>query len=164
MKSINRRQKIRKTLLILTFLFFPAIFYYLSPYLIIEATLNGIISGSFIVFSLMFLSSLFLGRAYCGWVCPASAVQEQIIQIKDKKVKKGNTIKWIVWIPWILFIVALAIKNGGYQAVDLFYQTTYGFSIGNLAALFAYLALIVLPAFFIGRRSFSIIFAGWLRL
>jgi len=157
MKTLHRRQKIRKTLLIITFLIFPAIFYYLSPYLIIDGTLHGIISGSFIVFSLLFISSLFLGRAFCGWVCPAGGVQEHIIHINDKKVKKGNIIKWIIWVPWILIIVVLAIKNGGYKVIDPFYQTTYGFSIGNIGALFTYLAvlaLIVIPAFLIGRKSF----------
>lgn len=153
----NRRQKIRKTLLIITFLIFPAIFYYLSPYLIIDGTIHGVITGSFIVFALMFISSLFLGRAYCGWVCPASGVQEFIMLINDEKVKKGNIIKWIIWIPWILFIIVLAIKNGGYKSIDPFYQTTYGLSIGNIGALFTYLAilaLIVIPAFLVGRKSF----------
>lgn len=157
MKVIKKRQKIRKTLLTITFIIFPAIFYYFSPYLIVEATLNGIISGSFIVFSLMFISSLFLGRAYCGWICPANGVQEQIMEIKDKKVKKGNIIKWIIWIPWISFIIVIAIKNGGYKEIDPFYRTVYGFSMSNIIALFTYLGvlvLIVIPAFLIGRKSF----------
>jgi ferredoxin-type protein NapH len=66
-------------------------------------------------------------------------------------------IKWIIWVPWITCIVLLAIKNGGYQQVDPFYQTTYGFSMANIYALFTYLmvlALIVIPAFLIGKRSF----------
>jgi polyferredoxin len=54
-------------------------------------------------------------------------------------------------------ILFLAIKNGGYKEIDPFYQTTYGFSLGNVYALFTYLivlALIVIPAFLIGKRSF----------
>jgi ferredoxin-type protein NapH len=157
MKNNNRRQRIRKTILIITFLLFPAIFYYLSPYLIVEGTLKGIITGSFIAFGLMFISSLILGRAFCGWVCPASGIQEHIIIINDKKVKKGNFIKWIIWLPWIILIISIAIKNGGYDTIDPFYQTTYGLSIANIEALLTYLAvlaLIVLPAFLIGRKSF----------
>jgi polyferredoxin len=105
----------------------------------------------------MFISSLFLGRAYCGWVCPASGIQEEIMKVNDRKIKKGNLIKWLIWIHWISFIVVLAIRNGGYNTIDLFYQTTYGFSMANIGALFTYLAvltLIVLPAFLIGRKSF----------
>jgi polyferredoxin len=152
-----RRQKIRKSLLIITFLLFPAIFYYLSPYLIIEGTLKGIISGSFIYFLLLLAGALLLGRAYCGWVCPASGIQDIIIQINIRKIVKGNLIKWIIWIPWVSVIIMLAIKKGGYTKIDLLYQTTYGLSIGNVYALITYLlvlALIVIPAFVIGRRSF----------
>lgn len=157
MKIKKRRQRIRRIILIITFLLFPAIIYYLSPYLIIDGTLKGIITGSFIVFVLMFISSLLLGRAYCGWVCPASWIQEEIIEINDRKIYRGNFIKWLIWIPWILFIVILAIRNGGYNTIDPFYKTTYGFSVANIRALFIYLgilALIVIPAFLIGRRSF----------
>jgi ferredoxin-type protein NapH len=32
---------------------------------------KGIVNGSFISFTLMFLSALFLGRLWCGWACPA---------------------------------------------------------------------------------------------
>lgn len=157
MKIKNRRQRIRKIFLIITFLLFPAIFYYLSPYLIVQGTIEGIITGSFLTFALMFISSLLLGRAYCGWVCPASGIQEEIMKVNERKIKKGNFIKWLIWIPWISFIVVLAIRNGGYNKIDPFYQTTYGFSIANIGALFTYLAvltLIVLPAFLIGRKSF----------
>jgi len=157
MKISNRRQRIRKMILITTFLLFPAIFYYLSPYLIVQGTIEGIISGSFIAFVLMFFSSLFLGRAYCGWVCPASGIQEEIMKVNERKIMKGNFIKWLIWIPWISFIVVLAIGNGGYKTIDPLYQTTYGFSLANIGALFTYLAvlaLIVLPAFLIGRKSF----------
>ena len=157
MRIKNRRQRIRKIISIITFLLFPATFYYLSPYLIVQGTIKGIITGSFIVFALMFVSSLLLGRAYCGWVCPASGIQEEIMKVNDRKIKKGNLIKWLIWIPWISFIVVFAIRNGGYKTIDPFYQTTYGFSMANIGALFTYLSvltLIVLPAFLIGRKSF----------
>ncbi|MDP4241091.1 MAG: 4Fe-4S binding protein [Bacteroidota bacterium] len=154
---IMTRQKVRKTLLIISFIIFPATFYYLSPALIIEGTLKGIIAGSFICFVLLFVSSLFLGRAYCGWVCPASGIQNDIMQVNDKKIRKGNAIKWFIWTPWILTTILLAIKRGGYEKIDPLYQTTHGFSIGNIYALFTYLivlAIIVIPAFIFGRRSF----------
>jgi hypothetical protein len=67
--SIKLRQRIRKGIILVTFLLLPAIFYYFSPYLIIMGASEGIISGSFIVFAVLFLSSLFLGRGFCGWFC-----------------------------------------------------------------------------------------------
>jgi ferredoxin-type protein NapH len=155
---MKRRQKIRKGIILFSFFLFPAVFYYLSPALIIQASLQGIINGSFILFCLMFVSSLFLGRAYCGWVCPGAGCQEAIFLARDKKVKKGNWTKWVIWTPWICAIIILAIRGGGYKKINFFYMTTMGFSIGDLAGLIAYLLvlifLIVLPAFIFGRRSF----------
>jgi polyferredoxin len=106
----------------------------------------------------MFISSLFLGRAYCGWVCPGAGCQEAIFLSRDKKVTRGDCIKWFIWMPWICSIILLAIRSGGYNKIDFFYMTTHGFSIGNIQSLISYfiilLLLIVMPAFIFGKRSF----------
>ena len=155
---MKTRQKLRKGIIVSSFFLFPATFYYLSPVLIIQASSKGIINGSFILFALMFLSALFLGRAYCGWVCPAAGCQETLFSVRDKKVQKGDLVKWFIWIPWIATITVFAIMAGGYRRIDFLYQTTHGLSIGNVHALMAYfivlIVLIVLPAFIIGKRSF----------
>lgn len=151
------RQKIRTGIILSTFFVFPALYYYLSPYLIIDAASKGIINGSFIVFALLFISSLLLGRAFCGWVCPGAGCQEALMNVQTKKVNKGNFIKWIIWIPWITIVIALTIKNHSYKKIDFFYQTTYGFSISDFGSFIVYLIvllLIVLPAFIVGKRSF----------
>jgi ferredoxin-type protein NapH len=151
------RQKIRTGIILFTFFLFPAVFYYLSPYLILEATSKGIVNGSFIVFISLFASSLVLGRAYCGWVCPAAGGQEALFKVRDKRIIRGNFIKWIIWIPWISMIVLTAIRNFGYQKIDFFYQTTYGLSVSDVYSFVTYLfvlLLVVLPAVFVGRRSF----------
>jgi len=155
---MNRRQKIRKGLILFSFFLFPGVYYYLSPVLIIQASAQGIINGSFLVFCLLLLSSLLFGRGYCGWVCPGAGCQESIFMAQNKKVTKGDSVKWFIWVPWVGAIIALATKAGGYHQVDFFYQTTRGFSIANLQALITYLfilfVLIVFPAFIFGRRSF----------
>ncbi len=151
------RQKVRKGIILSSFFLFPVVFYYFSPYLIIESTMKGIINGSFIMFSLMFLSSLVLGRGFCGWVCPAAGGQEAVFSARERKVSRGNSIKWIIWIPWISAIVLLAIKRGGYHSVDFTYQTHHGLSIGDTSGLVTYLSvllLIIAPAFIVGKRSF----------
>jgi polyferredoxin len=152
------RQKLRKGIILFSFFLFPATFYYFSPVLIIQATTKGIINGSFIMFGLMFISSLIVGRGFCGWVCPSGGCQEAIFSARDKRVTKGNYVKWIIWVPWVGSIMILAIRSGGYTQADFFYQTKYGFSIGDLQALITYFVvlfvLIVLPAFIFGRRSF----------
>jgi ferredoxin-type protein NapH len=79
------------------------------------------------------------------------------MKYKSRKITKGNFIKWIIWLPWIVTIILLAFKNGGYNKIDPFYQTSHGISVGNLQSLityFAILALIVIPAFLIGKRAF----------
>ena len=155
---MKNRQKLRKGMILFSFFLFPATFYYLSPVVIIQSTMDGIVNGSFIIFLLMFISALVLGRAYCGWICPGAGCQEAIFLARNKRVTKGNYIKWVIWIPWIIVIVLLAVKRGGYEKVDFFYMTTYGFSMGNVGALMAYLGvllfLMVLPAYIFGRRSF----------
>lgn len=153
----NRRQKIRTGLVLVSFFLFPAFFYFFSPYLIIDGTLNGVISGSFIMFTLQFLSALVLGRGFCGWICPAGGAQEALITVRNKKVTKGNFIKWLIWTPWIAVIILLAVKNGGYRQLNPLYQMKFGLSIDSVQALITYLMvlmLIVLPALIVGRRSF----------
>lgn len=155
---MKKRQRIRKGLILVSFLLFPATFYYLSPVLIIEASSQGIINGSFMLFFLMFISSLFLGRGYCGWVCPGAGCQEAIFPARDKKVTRGDWIKWVIWVPWVCSIAVFTVASRGYKSVDFFYQTTSGLSIGNVQSLIAYylvlFLLIVLPAFVFGKRSF----------
>ncbi len=99
--SMRRRQKVRRGIILVSFFLFPAFFYYLSPYLVVEAASKGIINGSFLIFSLLFLSSLLLGRGFCGWICPAAGCQEAIIRSREKPVTRGKFIKWLIWVPWM---------------------------------------------------------------
>ena len=77
---------------------------FLSPYVIIDGAMNGIVNGSLVMFGLMFLSSLFLGRAWCGWVCPGGGMQEIVEPVNNRPVngKRIDWIKWLIWIPWII--------------------------------------------------------------
>lgn len=90
-RTFMKRQQVRLAILIVSFLVFPATFYYLSPYLIVDAASKGIINGSFLFFALLLISSLILGRGFCGWVCPAGGIQEFIAKVNSRYVKKGNT-------------------------------------------------------------------------
>ena len=157
-QQVKTRQRIRTALILLSFFLFPATFYYLSPALIVQAAAQGVVNGSFIMFALQFFSSLVLGRAFCGWVCPGAGCQEALFQVNDRRASKGGFVKWVIWVPWIGVIAALATRRGGYERVDFFYETLYGFSISNVQGLIAYLlvllVLIVLPALIVGRRSF----------
>ena len=127
-KQLPTRQRIRKGLLFLSLLLFPVTLYYFSPMLILGGAAQGIVNGSFIVFGLMFLSALVIGRLWCGWACPAGALQEFSAPVNSKPGPggKANWIKWAIWIPWIGGIAALAIAAGGYRTVDPLYQLDGG--------------------------------------
>lgn len=159
MAKEKTRQRVRKSIIFVMFLLFPVLYYYFSPYLIIMGASEGVVSGSFIVFGLMFIVSLFFGRAFCGWVCPAGGEQELCAKLRDKRVKPGKIdwIKYIIWVPWISIIVIMFYRSGGIKNVDFLYQTFHGISISNFQSLvfFIFVAgVIALLALSVGRRGF----------
>ena len=160
-KGASRRQKTRKTIILITFLLFPVIIFYLSPYLPIKSGMEGIIAGSLITFSVLFVGSLFLGRAYCGYVCPAGGLQSLCISISSKKTKGKYWIKWLIWVPWLTVVILMPIlvAENGITKVDFLFQTrdTYGISLTEPKGYIVYyivLSIIVSLAFLVGRRAF----------
>jgi ferredoxin-type protein NapH len=159
-RQLPLRQRVRKGLIILTFLTFPITMNFFSPYVIIDGAAAGILNGSAIVFGLMFLSALFLGRAWCGWVCPGAGMQEIVEPLNNRPVngRKIDWIKWVIWIPWISLIVWLVIQSGGYRAVDLLFHTSGGISIAGSPErpiFFAYIIYYVVIGLFIGLAVFA---------
>ncbi|MDP2952756.1 MAG: 4Fe-4S binding protein, partial [Chloroflexota bacterium] len=130
-KQQGKRQSIRKALLVVSFLLFPITINYFSPYIIIDGASQGIVNGSLIVFGLMFLSALFLGRLWCGWVCPAGGLQELTFRLNNRRARGGRSdcIKWAIWLPWVAIIAILVASAGGYRRVDPFYLTDSKISV-----------------------------------
>ena len=158
LRQLPTRQRIRKALVILAFLSFPITMNFLSPYVIIDGAMNGIVNGSLIVFGLMFLSSLFLGRAWCGWICPGGGMQE-IVEPVNRRPANGRRIdwiKWVIWIPWISLIVWMAARSGGYSRVDFLHLTDSGVSVDEPFKYVTYYMVVLLfvgLAVFAGRRA-----------
>ena len=155
LRQLPLRQRIRKAFVILAFLSFPVTMNFLSPYVIMDGAMSGIVNGSLIMFGLMFLSSLFLGRAWCGWVCPGGGMQEIVEPVNNRPVngKKIDWIKWLIWIPWISLIVFLAVQAGGYQSVNVLFHTQNGISVAGSAdrpIIFAYLIYYIVVGLFVG--------------
>lgn len=152
-----KRQNVRKTLLLISMLLFPVTLYYLSPYLILVGGFMGVITGSLIIFVLLFLFSLFFGRAFCGWVCPAGAIQESLSSVNEKKANgRNNIVKYIIWVPWILTIILAFIKAGGIKDVDFFFMTDHGISVSGAGAYIIYffiVSLFFLFALLMGKRA-----------
>jgi ferredoxin-type protein NapH len=132
-RQLPLRQRIRKVLVIFAFLSFPITMNFFSPYVIVDGAMNGIVNGSLVMFGLMFISSIFLGRACCGWVCPAGGMQEIVEPVNRKPVngRKLDWIKWLIWIPWISVIVIMVVRAGGYSSIGLGYHTQGGISVAG---------------------------------
>jgi len=163
-RPLPRRQTIRRGLLLVSLLLFPVTLYYFSPVIIVESAREGLVNASFIVFGLMFLAALFLGRLWCGWACPAGALQEFGALVNGRPVtgRRLNWVKWAVWIPWILLIAALAISAGGYGAVVPFYNFEGGVTLAQpvepgappwYAIYYAIILLFLGLALIVGRRA-----------
>ena len=137
------RNKIRNVMILIMFALFPLIYYYFSPYLVIMGAAEGIVAGSLIVFGLLFVASLFLGRAFCGWICPAGAMQELCAKARNKNFKNGkrNWIKYGIWLPWISIIAVLFIQAGSILAIDPLYQTYFGISITGVESAVIFLVI-----------------------
>lgn len=153
------RQKIRKLILIISLLLFPITIWYMSPYLIIQGAMEGIATGSFIVFVCMLLGSIFLGRIFCGWLCPMGGLHECLFSVNEKVPKQGwkNNIKYVIWVVWITAIIICFIFRKEEISIDFFYMTDHGISIAEIYSYIIYygvIFLVLIPAVLFGKRIF----------
>lgn len=121
-------QRIRKPIVISTAILFHLLLIFhlfFSPVIIVMAAFKSIINASFIAFVLMFILSLFFGRAYCSWFCPGCGIQEilSILIKKKSKNSKALYIKYFIFTIWIGVIIFGYITNG-INKIDLTYGMT----------------------------------------
>ena len=153
------RQRVRSAILAVTGLLIPVTYYYLSPYLILQAGSEGIVDGSFVVFGVQFLSALVFGRAFCGWICPAGAVAEGAAKLRNKPFRRRalDYVKYAIWLPWLGLVAFVAVRAGGLRHVDVGYQTWHGISVSTVQSLVILLGLLLLLVgltLWVGRRGF----------
>lgn len=154
-----KRQKIRRLLLFLAMLLFPVTIYYFSPMLSVTASLEGIISGSFLTFAALFLGAIFFGRLFCAYACPAGALQGCASHINQKTPTRGwrSNIKYAVWGLLIIAVILGFVFSKSSVTVDPLYMTEGGISTTDLTAYIVYYAIILLilvPALIFGKRAF----------
>ncbi len=152
-----KRQILRKRISTISFFIFPATFVYFSPYVIVDASAKGIICGSFFTFILLFIGSLFFGRAFCSWACGLGAAQEILSPLKKNFAMKGRIIKWLIWVPWITAIIILAIRFEGNREINPIYRTNHGFSLGSIYTAIAYMCVmlvLLIAQLAVGKRSY----------
>lgn len=155
---MKKRQRLRYGLLILSFILFPVTLNYMSPYLSIMGPSQGIINGSLIVFAGLLIASLFLGRFWCGWICPAGAAQEgcTVVQPRQFKPKWLRFLKYAIYVIWLGLIVMMFISAGGILGVDFFFMTENVISVSEPMSYIIYynvlLITFILPLIF-GKRA-----------
>ena len=160
MKTQLSRQWIRKTLIIISFVLMPATFAYISCPIIIRGASEGFATGGLILFVFLFVSSLFAGRLWCGWLCPAGGLQEIYFAINNSPAKESRLklLKYIMFPAIILIPFISAIHSaGGFAAIDLFYNTEHAISIAKPGAyiiFFVQIAFLTAFALLGGRRGF----------
>lgn len=162
-RTIPTRQRWRRALLVLAFIAFPITLNYFSPYLIVDSAFKGVVNGSFAAFVTMLVGSLVLGRLWCGWACPAGALQEFAAPVNERRMKgRADIVKWLIWVPWVGLIAFGALTAGGYRAIDLLYGTEGGISVAGspdrpitvaYAIYFAVIALFIGLTFAFGKRA-----------
>jgi ferredoxin-type protein NapH len=166
-KTVATRQKVRLGILFFILLTFPITLNYFSPVLIMESAAAGVMNFSFFFWIAFVALSLYLGRAFCGYGCPLGAFQETKDRMVPKSHVRINNLRWLKYVlsaGWVGAIAALAIIGGGYTRINLLYNTESGVSIDRAEGWFIYgfiAILVLLPAFFMGKRGFCHYFCPW---
>jgi polyferredoxin len=155
----QQRQRARLLLIILSFILYPVTFAYISCPIITEAAGVGIVTGGLVVFALLFLGSLVVGRLWCGYLCPSGGLQELVRIFHDPRLRTTK----IDWLKYVIFLgifggIAYAIWSaGGLSTIDLLYRTENGISIlaaGGVAAFLGPVTIILIFTLIFGRRGF----------
>ena len=155
---MKRRQRLRYGLLLLSFVLFPVTLNYMSPYLSIIGPSQGIVNGSLIVFMGLLFSSLFLGRFWCGWVCPAGAAQEACAVVQPKLFKHRwlRFLKYFIYAAWLSLIVIMFISAGGILGVNFLFMTDEIISVSQLQNYIIYYGVLTITftlPLILGKRA-----------
>ncbi len=143
-------------MLLASLMLFPATLFWMSPYIIIDGAAHGVVNGSAFVFAGMLMTAVVLGRAWCGWLCPAGALQDQIREFRTAQVPRGyGRIKWVLWGAWLAGL-ATAAYAGGVHRIDPFYHLEWGVTFMQPGWWVVYFVIITLfggLALAVGRRG-----------
>lgn len=152
-----KRQNIRKSVLATTFLLFEYRVFHLffSPVLLVIAASQGIINGSLLIYGLLFIGSLFMGRAWCGWVCPGCAVNEAASLLVQKRPRKSRwfAVKYAISAVLLGSVVFMLIQAGGVHAVHPFFGMSQESTSQDILLLFGVVVMMVPMTFLLGRQA-----------
>jgi len=150
---------VRRTLLFFSFALFPITFLYMSPAMAIGGTYEGVASSGLLWWGVVLVSSVVVGRSFCGYACPLGGCQEALHTALGRDlrtVRYLKAVKYAVWGAWVGLIAFFAVTRGGWRKVDVFYMNP-GFPPYDRPAHIAFLVFVLLAAFSAlawGRRGF----------
>lgn len=152
------RQKVRRITIYISLFLFPVTLNYLSPYVSLDAAFMGLISGSVIVFGVLFLSGIFFGRAWCAWVCPVAGISVLGATVNNKtvKVKRLAIVRYSIFTVWFAILVTGFVMAGGIKGFDPLHMTEHIISVdapGRYIIYYGVLSIIFILTLTIGRRG-----------
>ncbi|MCK9581767.1 MAG: 4Fe-4S binding protein, partial [Methanoregula sp.] len=127
--------------------------------IITEAAGLGIVTGGLVVFVLLFVSSLVLGRLWCGYLCPSGGLQEacNLVFRWPLRTRKADWLKYLIFLGIFGGIGYAIWSAGGLSTIDLMYRTENGISIlaaGGVAAFLGPVIIILIFTLVFGKRGF----------
>ena len=157
---MSKRQKIRKAIIIGMFFTFPITIAWMSPAMPIIYGFFGIAVGAVVMFVLHFFIALFLGRAFCGFLCPGGGLSECMMPINNMGMRstKFRAFKYVIWVLLIIATIVSFVVAGGISEIDFFagLENSWKFLFAPYRYIiyFGVLFGALLFAIFLGKRSF----------
>jgi polyferredoxin len=117
---MSKRQSIRKAIIIGMSFTFPVTIAFMSPAMPIIYGFEGIILGATILFLLLFIVSIIVGRAFCGFLCPGGGIGECLMRINDKRLanNKLRKIKYFIWALLVVATILSFVSAGGIKEIN----------------------------------------------
>ncbi|MDF2541536.1 MAG: 4Fe-4S binding protein [Herbinix sp.] len=152
------RQKLRRLIAMISLLLFPVTLNFLSPYVSVDGAINGIVSGSILVFIFMFLTGIFFRRAWCSYICPVSCLSDISLGINQKNVNRKVTrmIRYSIFTVWAGVIITMFILAGGIKGVNPLHLTEQVVSVDSPLKFINYyfvLLLLLILTLTVGKRG-----------
>ena len=132
---------------------FPVCHLFFSPPLSVAGAAQGVVAGSLALYAALAVSALLFGRAFCGWLCPGTALQE-CCAIAGARRTSGRRYwtKYVVFALWLGAVTAAAWRAGGFHRVDLLFGIGEGGGPVRLFLLRFGVVLILVPLSFLAGR------------
>jgi polyferredoxin len=155
---MSAAQKLRRTLLIILMLTAPFLFVYFSPVILQMATWSHSFALVHIMFAIMFISTLVLGRVWCSHLCPFGAFQDGVGMVTASRHTNNKYFKILQHVIGAAWLIALIVPlvTIGFTNVDLFLTKNDTDSSGwsMLIAYVIVFGVIGTATYFAGKRTF----------